>query len=668
MHWPVQIEIGLVTMEMASSVNDGVTMPGLVSWNERVLAESRQRCFDRFRLDRRSAPRPVSLSGYELKAHSEPFEDTLPIIEEEIRQIAEPLAAASFSISFADLAGLILYYHGDGSDPYTEEFERAGTFWAEGIAGTNGVGTCLMARSPVLVFKEQHFFPDHAHLSCCSAPVKTPDNEMLGVLNFTSADPDLQPDVFRLTTGLLIKFADRMSNRLFQHHFRNSSLLTAFEGAETLLLAVDEDDNLIGGNAGARRWLGLPNGSLRPRSLWETFDREAAETGRANRLRLRGGSKDTEFTVSGEQYKRKVASASGPLKNSKTRTVTSANARASKALSAKRTSAGPSVDECLGQDPRMIAHKRVLHKVAGSRLPILLLGETGVGKDTLACALHREGDRHDKPFVAFNCAAVPESLIDSELFGYATGAFTGAKRDGNPGRLVEADGGTLFLDEIGDMPLSLQTRLLRVLETGEVMPLGSGQVRRVDMQVIAATNNDVKRRVAEGSFRSDLYHRLAAVVVNLPPLRERTDLRTIIRNVFDTISHGTDRHLSESAMNALANYGWPGNIRELKYVLQRAVLVSDGPLVAEGDLALDDKAYMAISIPALDCPTIPVLGTDSMWTATCEAEKQAIEQVLAATGGDIRQSVAALKISRATLYRKMRQYGLSTRRNAAPLV
>ncbi|MET0314970.1 MAG: sigma-54-dependent Fis family transcriptional regulator [Hansschlegelia sp.] len=619
--------------------------------DQQVVADSWRRCVDRYRLDARAKPRVPTLTTHELNEHRAPFGEILSLLEEELYQVAEPLSSAGFSVSFADLAGVILYYRSDPAAGNYHDVERAGTLWAEGVTGTNGVGTCLVERRPVQIFKRDHFFEEFSYLSCCAAPVMAPDNEMIGVLNFTTGDPDVPEGAFRLACGLVTKVAERLGNELFRRHYHRNALLSSYGASGSLQLAIDDDQMIVGANPSARRWLGLSDGA-RPRSLWELFERNLASdfAGKSARVRLRRNNEETEFSLAPRPGPAETPLAAAPPP---AKTLHRPPARSAAIASPVEE---PSVAACLGSDPRMLGQLRLLSRVAGSPLPILLLGETGVGKDTMARALHREGDRRDKPFVAFNCAAVPESLIDSELFGYGAGAFTGARREGNAGRLVEADGGVLFLDEIGDMPLPLQTRLLRVLESGEVSPLGAGRPRRVDLKVIAATNNDIKTGITEGRFRADLYHRLAAVVVKLPPLRERSDLRSLIERLFQEARGARDLKLSPEAAAALAAHPWPGNVREMKYVLQRAALVAEGPTVALQDLMLDADEPGCPSPPAE-----PAASADTARGAVALAEKRVIEEALEANEGDVTKSAHTLAISRATLYRKLRQHGLDPR-------
>ncbi|KAB0630679.1 sigma-54-dependent Fis family transcriptional regulator, partial [Burkholderia latens] len=245
-------------------------------------------------------------------------------------------------------------------------------------------------------------------------------------------------------------------------------------------------------------------------------------------------------------------------------------------------------------DARVAQQAELALRVASKRLPILVLGETGAGKEVFARAIHDAGARRARPFVAVNCGALPEALIESELFGYAAGAFTGARKHGARGKIALADGGTLFLDEIGDMPLSLQTRLLRVLADGEVVPLGSDTPVRVDLDVICATHRDLARMVADGTFREDLYYRLSGATFELPPLRERADVRDVIAAVFAEEAQATGHVLTLDATLAeqLAAYPWPGNVRQLRNVLRYACAVCDAARVTRRDLPADLAAQL----------------------------------------------------------------------------
>jgi transcriptional regulator of acetoin/glycerol metabolism len=295
-------------------------------------------------------------------------------------------------------------------------------------------------------------------------------------------------------------------------------------------------------------------------------------------------------------------------------------------------------------DTRIAQNAQVALRVAGKRLPILILGETGVGKEVFARAVHESGARRARPFVAVNCGAIPESLIESELFGYAPGAFTGARNRGARGKIALAHTGTLFLDEIGDMPLNLQTRLLRILAEGEVVPLGGDAPVRVDIDVICATHRDLAQMVAEGAFREDLYYRLSGATLEMPPLRERADVRDVIDAVFDEEAQTAGHVLTLDAQLAarLCEFAWPGNIRQLRNVLRYACALCDSTRV--------ELRHVSPDIAALLTPNSS--SQPALYDETLDERTRIVE---ALTRHQWRPNAAAvaLGISRATLYRRI---------------
>jgi transcriptional regulator of acetoin/glycerol metabolism len=264
--------------------------------------------------------------------------------------------------------------------------------------------------------------------------------------------------------------------------------------------------------------------------------------------------------------------------------------------------------------------------------------------------MHQRCARAAAAFVAINCAALPESLIESELFGYAPGAFTGARREGSPGLLREADGGVLFLDEIGDMPLSLQSRLLRVLQEREVAPLGGARATPIDFSVIAASHRDLRAAVAAGEFRADLYYRVAQSQVRLPPLREQADLRPLIMQVWASLGAAdAGLRLGDCAMAVLATYAWPGNFRQLVAVLREVIALAEpGRTIGRESLPELDGAMSDASSTVVAAGAVAPLDT---------VERNAMRDALAATGGNTSEAARRLGISRSTLYRRLRESG-----------
>lgn len=288
---------------------------------------------------------------------------------------------------------------------------------------------------------------------------------------------------------------------------------------------------------------------------------------------------------------------------------------------------------------------------ADSDATVLILGETGTGKELVARALHRNSARASRPFVAVNCAAIPAELMESELFGHVKGAFTGAVNE-RMGRFREADGGTLFLDEIGDMPLSTQAKILRVLQEREVTPVGSNRVHSVNVRVVAATHQDLPTAVKQGRFREDLWYRLQVVPLWLPPLRERLGDVVLLAEHFLRLQGGdSPKRLSAAAARLLLAHPWPGNVRELRNAMERAGLLSHGPVI--------EVEHIGLQIPA--APVTP--GLDIDWNgpldqAVARVEREMISRSLAATAGNRAEAARRLGLSRQQLYRKLTEHGL----------
>jgi transcriptional regulator with PAS, ATPase and Fis domain len=293
-----------------------------------------------------------------------------------------------------------------------------------------------------------------------------------------------------------------------------------------------------------------------------------------------------------------------------------------------------------------------VNKVLGRDIPILIMGETGTGKELLAQAIHNDSPRAQGPFVAVNCASIPETLIESELFGYEEGAFTGARKKGAIGKILQANGGTLFLDEIGDMPIGLQAHLLRVLQERMVTPLGSGKSIPVNVELICATNHNLRERIARGLFREDLYYRLNGLVVKLPPLRDRLDLETVVHKILAAESEGGCHTVSDEVLRLFRQHKWPGNFRQLTNLLRTAVIMAGDEeeigLRHMPDDFLDDIDQAAPAAAGVNTERLLASGTKLE-----EMELSAILKSLEAHCGNVSATARALGVSRNTIYRKL---------------
>ena len=311
-------------------------------------------------------------------------------------------------------------------------------------------------------------------------------------------------------------------------------------------------------------------------------------------------------------------------------------------------------DGIIGNSPAMLEILQTIHRIAPSDLPVLLLGESGTGKELLANAIHQNSQRADKRFVAINCAGLSESLLEDELFGHVKGAYTGATTD-RAGRFEHADGGTLFLDEVGDMPLAMQAKLLRVLENGEVVRVGSNEPIRVNVRVISATNSNLRSRIDDKQFREDLYFRIKGATIEIPPLRQRRqDIPTLMEYFISQASQAHGKKINSAnadVRRVLLAYPWPGNVRQLHNVIENMVVMAESDTLGLADLPAE------LRHPADDRSASP---SDYLMGISLEqAEKELIRNTLKLVGGNREQAAGILGIGERTLYRKIKEFGLT---------
>ena len=308
-------------------------------------------------------------------------------------------------------------------------------------------------------------------------------------------------------------------------------------------------------------------------------------------------------------------------------------------------------DQIIGKSQKMLDVFDLIKRIARTTATVLITGESGAGKEMIARAIHQNGPQRDKPFVAINCASIPETLLESELFGHAKGSFTGAHQN-RKGLFQEADGGILFLDEIGDMSMVLQAKLLRVLQDKKIKPVGENTYRQVDVRILAATHRDLRQAIKKGQFREDLFYRLNVISISVPPLRERQeDIALLAQHFlrkFSALHHTNTKKFSKGALALLMSQKWPGNIRELENSIERALIISQGTEIQEGDLLIDE----AISDDVFPKPA------SSGYLSLSEVEIRYITFILGKTGGKKERAAQILKIDRTTLHRKIVEHGI----------
>lgn len=527
-----------------------------------------------------------------LKSCALPFMETL----------YEQVVNTHSMVLLTDASGTIIESLGD--DDFLVKAQKValapGVTWSEEYKGTNAIGTALIEELPTVVHGQDHFLDVNRFLTCSAAPIFDPNGVAIGVLDVTG---DYR-SYHRHTMGLVRMSAQMIENHLFNSSFQDAIIVQFHQRGEFLgsvvegAAAFSPAGKFLAANRAAMVQFGMSSNALKSHTFSSLFGMPLSALIDHYRtcnpipliLCLHNGNQVTAKASLGNVGRGRIFDSVGLVKNNADAAVIQNQAPvAQKANTTCQKSRHLSSLKYLNTGDNQVA--RIIEKVGkviDKDIPILILGETGTGKEILAQAIHNDSPRQDKPFVAVNCASIPETLIESELFGYEDGAFTGAKKKGSQGRILQANGGTLFLDEIGDMPISLQARLLRVLQERVVTPLGSQKSIPVNLQVICATHRNLRDQISAGLFREDLYYRLHGLVVRLPALRERTDLQKIIQRILENESHNPRIRVSAEVMNAFTTHSWPGNIRQLTNILRTASVMTDDHEVIEWDHLPDD--------------------------------------------------------------------------------
>lgn len=588
-----------------------------------------------------------------------------PVIEQ-VRKLARD---AGRIVLLANADGIIVSRHADcpiGEDILREGF-AIGTILHEQRAGTNGIGTSIASRQAITVHAEAHFNEAFRAFTCAAAPVFAPDGSILAAIDISGrlTNPGSESS---FAMHFIREAAATMSLMLFRKQHMNDCIITLSPDRDSIphatraLVATDETGRILGATGDAYGYLGSADlQSLSGRSLADYCDAPISGLRPAGSHHLRFHSQNGMPVY---------ATAFLP------RTASTSTKRSGKAPPS--TVSVKPLDYIAGHDATVLAIIKTCRKIIDCDLPILLLGETGSGKDTLARAIHAESSRATKPYVAVNCAAIPATLLASELFGYAPGTFSGGIKSGKTGKIAASHGGTLFLDEIGDMPLDLQAHLLRVLEDRAVTPLGATISQPVDMKIICATHRDLRDLVSAGQFRQDLYYRIRGAQFTTPALRQRSDLEhlatAILAEEWQSQS-ASPPALSPEVLAVIRRYDWPGNIRELRSVIRYIAALHGGA----GTIRV---THLPETLCAVACGGVQVALSGSAWTSppasgaarpalapsgdpqtlrdvNFAAERDRILEALTHNNGCIAASAHALGISRTTLHRKMRDHAIT---------
>lgn len=596
---------------------------------------------------------------------SRPELHSLQAANQTLIDIAKPIMKKMHSL-VGETKNLISLHNPDGymlyscGDEYYTEMETESSFslgvcWQERYIGTNGITLAVLEDSPVQVYGAEHYCAAQHDGTCSAAPIHDRDGKIIGVLNM--AGKDWSGTLH--TLGLVALASFSIENQLtLLHSYRLVD--TAISSISEGIVVVDRKLCIQRINLGGEQILRAKKESLLGHSISTWFGSRHEELQLRLQKEIAPFSFAEEELIVGEHHiscnisifpivvEQHPEGAVLLLRRSR-----SINALANQVMG---NQARYAFDSIITQAPQILRTIQTMESIAATNCTVLLEGESGTGKELFAHAIHSASNRKNGPFIAVNCASLPHSLVESELFGYEKGAFTGALGQGNPGKFELADGGTVFLDEIGELPLEIQSKLLRVLDTHRIFRIGGKTEKHLDIRVIAATNRDLQREVRNFNFREDLYYRINVLSFHIVPLRERVGDVPVLANYFiDEINRRGERNskiISPECMRILEQHTWPGNVRELQNVILRAYYCSGKSEAILPEHLPDDLLHPLSNTQELQL---------KQYFEEDSAQKEKIERVLAQCNGDTKRACQQLGVSRATLYRYLSYYNLQAR-------
>ncbi|MEL7648250.1 MAG: sigma 54-interacting transcriptional regulator [Sedimentibacter sp.] len=622
--------------------------------HKEFIRKSHERC-KKYNMDYNQVYSRKILNEKDLFAKMEENRELVLAAAPIMNKIYDFVKGSNFFSLLTDSSGCILNVIGD-EEILTEAFSFKmipGAYMDEENIGTNAMGTCIVEDNPIQISGNEHFVRAYHRWTCSGCPIKDDSGKTIGTLDLTG----YSEHVHLHTLGMVVAGAKAIEKELLNNKLKNS-LLNQKERNKFIqdsifmgIMTADLSGTVLSANSFSSELFGYREDELvhmNARDLvkdWASISRTVVD-------------EDTAFKgdvdVSSRKNRIQLNLAAYPVKNKNRETInvillfSEVKKHRKSADSIAGRHAIYTFDKIVGKDKDFLQVIDFAKKISNSRSNILIMGESGTGKELFAQSIHNHSERADGPFVALNCGAIPRNLIESELFGYEEGSFTGAKKSGNPGKFEIADGGTIFLDEIGEMPLDLQTRLLRVIEEGTVSRIGGTGEKVVDVRVIAATNKNLKQEVENGTFRKDLYYRLNVLPLRLPSLSERKgDIRLLIDYFMERISKKLNKkkvYISNEKIAMLEEYSWPGNVRELENYIELAVNTEMVPDISM--LGFESKSGQVNSIKSSE--------SAGKLLSLKEIEKDHIVKVLNSTGNNITQTSHILGIGRNTLYRKMK--------------
>ncbi|UWG96487.1 sigma 54-interacting transcriptional regulator [Dehalobacter sp. DCM] len=612
------------------------------------------------------------ISGNELLKKFDEKRELLVTAEHYMNELYNFVKGSNFFCILTDEEGCILSAIGD-EGILSEAFSLKmvpGAYMDERSIGTNSMGTALAEGKPVQVSGEEHYIREYQRWTCSASPIRNVKGEITGCIDLTGYSECVNSH----TLGMVVAAANAIEKMLHIKSYTEELAMakkfteTIIDSIETGVLTSDLEGNIKTVNRYAADMFGYHQDEIKLIKMWDLLENwENVKTSVLNKQSFT----DEDVFVNSRRNKLQFNLSAYPHLNGKHnlmnivfvfKEVKKVRRLAKKIMGYH---AIYTFDKIIGQDKNFVRTIDYAKKIADSRSNVLIMGESGTGKELFSQAIHNYSNRKDEPFVALNCGAIPRNLIESELFGYEGGAFTGAKSSGQPGKFEIADGGTIFLDEIGEMPLDMQTRLLRVLEEGTVSRVGSVKEIVVDVRVIAATNKDLYEEVKKGNFRKDLYYRLNVIPIRLLPLRERkADIPLLSQYFMNRISMKLNKksvNIAVETMQSFLEYEWPGNVRELENIIEQIVNTETIPdsFIKVNSFVDAKKVISFVDAKAeAEVKQNKLLKNDTLKVMEENLKLEVVEiqhivKVLEVYKGNITLAAKALGIGRNTLYRKM---------------
>jgi len=616
-----------------------MALPALPLSHDAIIQDSWSRC-RAFGLNHQSAPAFDQLPAEGIAQLLESQHSLVQTTHQEVLPYYENiLSNSNCLIMLADNQGQVLTSWGTQRfiEPSLTRGFSAGASWLEHCSGTNAIGTALACEQAVHIEHDEHFLKANRFMTGSAAPIFDAERKVIAVLD-VSSDSYLPPSH---TLGMVKMMSQTVENRLILNLFHGQHFQLTFNtGLNNLdsqwagLLIFDESGQVLSANRRADNLLGIRLSRVSVESLFNVSLLELLNQpeGLPFALQTRGRNRFQCLLKRPKQ---------APIQP---RLFSESKSADSKSAVADAKPATISLKTLHFGDSRVEKAVRQAERLLEKDIPLLIHGETGVGKEVFVKALHQASSRHKQAFIAVNCAAIPAELVESELFGYEKGAFTGANQKGSIGLIRKADKGTLFLDEIGDMPLPTQARLLRVLQERCVQPVGSSELFAVDIRIISATNRSLREQVQLGRFREDLYYRIGGLTLELPPLRERSDKQALFKRLWEQHREPTQwAGLSDEVLELFSRHPWPGNLRQVSSVMQVALAMAEEQPVRPEHLP--DDFFVDLEMEPVEAPE-PV-GVDLN-------DAQALNRELKAAGGNISHLARRLGVSRNTLYKRLR--------------